>query len=416
MQRKKLIIGLYGFGCVGAGLYEVLQKTPGFGAEIRKICVKQRNKVRSLDATYFTYDPEEILADPEINTVVELIDDADAAYHIVKSSLKQGKAVVTANKKMVAEHFEELYQLQQEYGVQLLYEAACCASLPIIRNLEEYYDNDLLESVEGIVNGSTNYILTKTVEDQISYTEALAIAQEMGFAESDPTLDTQGYDAKYKLLLLLAHAFGVSARPDEIFNLGIDRLGETEFNYAREKGYRIKLVASAEKGIDGKIKAFVMPKFISSEDRLYAVDDEFNGIKTRSYFSDVQFFMGRGAGAFPTASAVLSDISALSYDYRYEYKKKYQNDSLAAAEDIYLRVYVSHKADAEIRPYFTEINETYQNHSSGFTIGIIDLSSLINLSRDTELNTSIVLFDVVSNEIVEFDSAVPLQYKMTLSA
>ena len=248
-----------------------------------------------------------------------MIDDADAAYEIVKTALQNGKAVVTANKKMIAEHFEELLQLQKEYNVPLLYEAACCASIPIIRNLEEYYDNDLLESVEGIVNGSTNYILSKTVDENLSYAEALRQAQEKGYAESNPVMDTGGFDAKFKLLILIAHAFGVVVKPEEIFNLGIDKLGDLELGYAKEKGYKIKLIAYAEKTADGKIRSFVLPKFIKNTDKLFYVDDVFNGVKTKSYFSDVQFFSGKGAGAYPTASAVLSDISALSYDYRYEY-------------------------------------------------------------------------------------------------
>jgi homoserine dehydrogenase len=162
VSRKKLTVGLFGFGCVGYGLYEVLEKTAGLKANIKWICVKDKNKSRQIPMNRFTFDADDILNDDEINTVVELIDDADAAFEIVKAALKKGKAVVTANKKMIADHFTELLQLQKQYDVPLLYEAACCASIPIIRNLEEYYDNDLLESIEGIVNGSTNYILTKT--------------------------------------------------------------------------------------------------------------------------------------------------------------------------------------------------------------------------------------------------------------
>lgn len=247
MSRTKLNIGLFGFGCVGFGLYEVLQKSPGFQANIKHICVKNKDKKRQIDAHHFTFDKNDILNDPEVNTVVELIDDADKAFDIVKAALQSGKAVVTANKKMIAEHLSELLLLQKKHKVPLLYEAACCASIPIIRNLEEYYDNDLLESIEGIVNGSTNYILSKTANEKISYEEALIDAQQKGFAESDPILDTGGFDAKYKLLLLIAHAFGLVLNPDDIFNIGIDQLGELELNYAREKGLKIKLVAHAEK-------------------------------------------------------------------------------------------------------------------------------------------------------------------------
>jgi len=401
MSRNKLTIGLFGFGCVGYGLHEVLQKTPALKASIKRICVKDPNKQRQIADHHFTFDKNDILNDAEINTVVELIDDADAAYEIVKTALQKGKAVVTANKKMIAEHFEELLQLQKQYNVPLLYEAACCGSIPIIRNLEEYYDNDLLESIEGIVNGSTNYILTKTSEENISYADALKQAQQKGYAESNPILDTGGFDAKYKLLILITHAFGIVTKPDDVFNLGIDNIGDLELNYAREKGLKIKLIAYAEKTAGGKIKAFVLPRFIHKSDKLFSVDDVFNGVKTKSYFSDVQFFVGKGAGAYPTASAVLSDISALSYDYRYEYKKLNTNETLANDADVFLKVFLRHELDDAHRfqRYFTTVNESYLNQESGFIIGNISLRNLKEIAANKNANTSIILFDVMSNEV-----------------
>lgn len=397
MNRKNIKIGLFGFGCVGYGLYEVLQKTPGLKANIKKICVKNQFKTRQIDASNFTYDKDDILNDDNINTVVELIDDADAAFEIVKTALKNGKAVVTANKKMIAEHFDELLQLQKQYNVPLLYEASCCASIPIIRNLEEYYDNDLLESIEGIVNGSTNYILTKSSEDNISYTEALHQAQQKGYAETNPIMDIEGFDAKYKLLILIAHAFGVVAKPDDIYNLGINRLGELELNYAKEKGLKIKLLAFAEKTNEGKISAFVLPKFIKKDDKLYSVDDVFNGVKTKSYFSDVQFFVGKGAGVFPTASAVLSDISALSYDYRYEYKKLNNKDIFDTDSNIFLKIFLRHDiANAtEFKRFFIDINEYYNNQESGYIIGNISLKNLTKIMDKKNTNTSMVLVDII---------------------
>lgn len=400
MSRKQLTIGLFGFGCVGNGLHEVLQQTPGLKATVKRICVKDKMKQRQIAKEFFTYDRNDILNDREINTVVELIDDADAAFEIVKRALKKGKAVVTANKKMVAEHFEELLQLQVQYQVPLLYEAACCASIPIIRNLEEYYDNDALESIEGIVNGSTNYILTKTVQEQISYEQALIDAQDKGYVESIPTLDTGGYDAKFKLLILIAHAFGVIARPEEIYNLGIDNLRDFDLNYAKEKGYKIKLIAYAEKTADGKIRSFVLPKFIKNTDKLFYVDDVFNGVKTKSYFSDVQFFSGKGAGAYPTASAVLSDISALSYDYRYEYKKLNSTDILECDSEIYLKIFLRHEIvyTKIFKSYFHEVNESYFNHEIGFLVGTISLSNLKIIAEWSNADTSIILFDLIDQE------------------
>jgi len=398
MSRKQLNIGLFGFGCVGLGLYEVLQKTPALRANIKNICVKDKDKKRAIGAENFTFDKDAILNDPEINVIVELIDDADAAFEIVSAALKKGKAVVSANKKMVAEHFEELLQLQREYNVPLLYEAAACASMPIIRNLEEYYDNDLLESIEGIVNGSTNYILTKTFSENLSYEAALKEAQEKGFAESNPILDTGGFDAKYKLQILLAHAFGYIAKPEDLYNIGIDNIGELEFKYAKEKGLKIKLVAQAYKGTDGSIAAFVLPKFVTPDDRLYNVDDVFNGVITKTSFADTHFFVGRGAGSYPTASAVLSDISALSYDYKYEYKKIYREENLFLTDEVTLKVLLRHPKDnAEaLKLYFDTVEEAYTNHDSGYITGNISLASLKKVQLQSAGNTSFILISVVA--------------------
>lgn len=398
MSRKNLTIGLFGFGCVGYGLYEVLHKTPGLKTTIKKICVKNPEKVRPIAAENFTFDKNAILSDPEINVVVELIDDADAAFEIVSTALKNGKAVVSANKKMIAEHFQELLELQKKYGVPLLYEAACCASIPIIRNLEEYYDTDLLQSIEGIVNGSTNYILTKTFAENLSYETALQQAQENGYAETDPTLDTNGTDAKYKLLLLLAHAFGQIVKPEEIFNFGINKLSELDLQFAKEKGCKIKLVAQAFKNQDQTISCFVLPKFVKPGDKLYGVDDVFNGVITQNNFSDTQFFVGKGAGAYPTASAVLSDLSALTYDYKYEYKKLQQAEALTINNDMVLKVFLSSRQTKThvLAPYFHKVEESYLGQGSGYLIGSISLKQLQKLIQEVP-DASVILFEVQPN-------------------
>ena len=403
MSRKTLNIGLFGFGCVGFGLYEVLQKTPGLKANIRNICVKDRNKPREIGPENFTFDKNDILNDKDINVVVELIDDADAAFEIVSTALKNGKAVVSANKKMIAEHFAELLELQEKYNVPLLYEAAACASIPIIRNLEEYYDNDLLESIEGIVNGSTNYILTKTFAENLSYEDALRQAQDKGFAETNPTLDTGGFDAKYKLLILLAHSFGYVAKPNDIFNIGIDGIGSLELKYAKEKGFKIKLVAQAFKENDGALSAFVLPKYVTPEEWLYNVDDVFNGVLTKTSFADTQFFVGKGAGAHPTASAVLSDISALSYEYRYEYKKIKQQENLILSDNASLKVLLRHsREDSEaFKQQFLDIEETYINNDSGYITGTITLESLKNIQSGNTGDRSFILLNVVTSQEVE---------------
>lgn len=399
MKRKEVKIGLFGYGVVGQGLYEAIQKTPTLNAEISKICIKHSDKKRNLPASYFTTDADELINNPEINTIVELIDDSEAAFQIVKKSLIGGKSVVSANKKMIAEHFSELLELQAQTGSSLLYEAACCASIPIIRNLEEYYDNDLLEHVEGIVNGSTNYILTQIDTLQIQPQVALKRAQELGYAESNPIMDTGGFDAKFKLILLIGHAFGVIVKPETVFHIGIDRLGDLELQFAKEKRLKIKLIAVATRLKSGEIGAWVLPKFVEDSDPIYAVDDVFNGIKTKSFFSDYQFFVGKGAGAYPTASAVISDISALSYDYKYEYKKL-QNSSKNAAqisENIEFKVLFRfpEKSEVSIDPYFESTTERLSRNGECYIIGNIRLDRLKSIISIFGDSCSVVLFNAI---------------------
>ena len=319
--HKQLTIGLFGFGVVGEGLYKVLQQTPSLKANIKKICIKNYGKKRNAPASLFTTDKLELLNDRDINVIVEVIDDADAAFDIVTTALKNGKDVVSASKKMIAEHLPALLELQEKTGQSLLYEAAACASIPVIRNLEEYYDNDLLHSIKAIVNGSTNFILTKIFEEGLDFKQALILAQQLGFAESNPKLDVEGYDAVNKWTFLLTHAYGIIESPDNILFNGIQNIHSADATVAKEKGQAIKLVAQAQKLKNGGVTAFVLPQFVKQDDHLAFVKNEYNGVVIESGFADKQFFYGKGAGSFPTASAVLSDIAALRYHYRYEYKK-----------------------------------------------------------------------------------------------
>ncbi len=377
MSTKKLCIGLFGFGVVGKGLYDVLHSTPTLQASINKICIKNIDKKRSIAAEYFTDNADTLLDDENINVVVELIDDADAAFIIVKKALQSGKAVVSANKKMIAEHFEELYALQQKYNTPFLYEASCCASMPIIRNLEEYYDNDLLQSFRGIINGSTNFILTKIFQEQVAFNEALLLAKQLGFAESNPTLDIGGFDAANKLSILLAHSFGIIATTNQFIFNGITNISLQDATVAKEKKYSIKLVANAQKLANGKLAAFVLPQFVTEADDLYHVHNEFNAITTESSFADKHFFKGKGAGAFPTASAVLSDISALRYDYKYEYKKIAHQTDTKLSNDYYLKVFVSVGDIEKIdKKDFEWIEEWHNEFHYSWLIGVVHAEKL----------------------------------------
>lgn len=382
MTREKLRIGMFGYGCVGQGLHDVLNSSKGFKADIVRICVKHRNKKRRIPMSYFTFDKNDILNDPSINLVVELIDDADAAFRIVTAAMKKGKNVVSANKVMIAKHFRELVDMQEKYKVSFLYEASAGASIPIIRNLEEYYDNELLYSLRGILNGTTNYVLTLMHNQGIDYNIALNEAREKGFAESDPTLDVDGWDAKFKLCIITGHAYGLFLNPDEVFHYGISRISKFDIRYAREKGFKIKLVPFVGKTNENTITSFVLPRFISPDKYLYNVDNEYNGVITEAAFADKQFFCGKGAGGHATGSAVLSDISANSYGYRYEYKKYQQGTVTNYTRNYKLEVYLRYSNERERDLFgFEEVSEYFSSRSYKYVIGIINLSKLYELRK-----------------------------------
>ena len=397
-MRKQLTIGLFGFGCVGAGLYEVLNRSNLLDAKIKRIVVKDPTKKRTLSADFFGFEASEILNDSEINLVVELINNSDDALKIVREALSKGKHVVSANKKLIAEHLDELIQLAKENKVSFLYEASVGGSIPIIRNLEEYYNNDSLSSVQGIVNGTTNYILTQA-NYGVSYDDALAKAQELGFAELDPTLDVDGFDSKYKLTLLIKHAFGTSVNPGNLFNYGIRQVKPQDVSYASEKGYRIKLFARAEK-VGNKIVGFVAPHFINSVHPAYQVDNEFNAVIVEALFSDKQLFFGKGAGSFPTASAVLSDISAIQFEYQYEYRKAVKDATPTYTDDFFLRIYLASNSLDKINEIpFYKIDEVFQSSNYSFQTGWVKFSDLKKIDFNNESNLFFaVLPDALADE------------------
>jgi homoserine dehydrogenase len=411
-SEKNLVIGMFGFGVVGEGLYKILKQTPSLKASIKKVCIKDTKKKRNAPAEIFTSEKDDILLDPEINVIVEVINDSKAGYEIVTTALKNGKDVVSASKKMLSEHLAELIELQESTGRSLLYEASSCASIPVIRNLEEYYDNDLLHSIKAIVNGSTNFILTKMFEEHLNFKEALLLAQQLGFAESDPKLDIEGYDAAHKWVLLLAHSYGIITSIDNMLFNGITQINELDAKVAQSRGLSIKLVGQAKKLYNGKIASFLLPQFVEQTDQLYFVKNEYNGVVIESGFSDKQFFYGKGAGSFPTASAVLSDIGALRYGYRYEYKKKNQHTAAQLSNDFHLRVFISFEDLGNIpKDEFESIEEWHSGNERSYLIGTIPFTALYKKDWWKTNNTSLIL---MPNNIVEHTELIELK-KMSLS-
>lgn len=382
MNNKKINIGLFGFGVVGSGLAYVLEQGKTVDAKITKVCVKNPSKKRDFPKEKITTQAEEILQDKSIDLIVELIDDADAAYQIVKQALINKKSVVSGNKRMLAHHLNELIRLQQENKVALLYEASACGSIPIIRNLEEYYDNDLLKSITGILNGSTNYILTKMFSEKLAYDEALKKAQELGFAESNPIFDVEGFDALYKLVILAVHSIGAYVYTNKIFHFGISKISTADISYALEKRKKIKLVGQIHKLNDKSFTLFVIPKLVSSNEYIYSVENEYNGVVIEGECYDKQFMFGKGAGSYPTGSAVLSDITARAHDYRYEYKKIKYFPPLQYTTEVKIEIYLRYKELIDFSHFeFDTISEKYSSKEAHYVVGYIRLSELLKIQN-----------------------------------
>ncbi len=373
-------IGLFGFGTVGQGIYKVIGRAANAHAEIKRICVRNLSKPRTVEvpAGLLTDNENDILDDPSINLIVEVVDNAEASYRIVTSALKRGVPVVSGNKAMIARHLPELIELQRRYDTALLYDASSCGSIPVIRNLEEYYDNDLLLEVKGILNGSSNYILSRVFDHNEEYAAALERAQQPGFAESDPSFDIEGFDSLFKLIIITVHALGVYVSPEQIFTYGIATINSHDIRYAREKRMKIKLVAQVVKVSDERFTMFVMPEFVSPSKYIYSVDDEYNGVVIRGECYDRQFMFGKGAGALPTASSILSDVMARRHGYRYEYKKMGYMNRPAYSTDVVLRVYLRYTG----RDYldgipFLNICEMHLSEDFNYVMGDIRLSDLL---------------------------------------
>lgn len=377
---EKLKIGLFGFGVVGQGIYQVLQRTRNCPAMIRRVCVSDVNKPRQtpLPEGVITDNADDILNDPEIELIVEVTNDAEAAFELVRRALERGLPVVSANKAMIATHLPELLEIQQRTGAALLYDASACGSIPVIRNLEEYYDNDLLLEVKGILNGSSNYILSRVFDHGEPYDDALRKAQELGFAEKDPTFDIEGFDSLFKLVIITVHALGRYVSPADIFTYGISTISDFDIAKAKRDRLKIKLVAQVMKVSATEMTMFVMPELVPPSRYIYSVDDEYNGVVIRGECYDRQFMFGKGAGSLPTASSILSDITARLHGYKYEYKKMHFEGVPQYTVDVPLRIYARyrHTPLPGLLPW-TRIREQYTSDTDSYVVGDISLRSLI---------------------------------------
>ncbi len=318
---REVGIGIAGFGTVGGGVVAILRShardiEARLGARIvvRKVAVRDPSKERMVDVErdLLTTRYQDLLDDPLIAVVVELVGGTEEAYDLVTGALRRGKHVVTANKALLAARGEELFRLAVEKGVDIYYEGAVCGGVPVIRTLREALASDRINALHGIVNGTTNFILTAMAERGEPIEKALAEAQRLGYAEADPTMDVSGTDAAQKLCVLAQLAFGARIKPEEVLTEGIMGLHPADFAWGRAAGYAIKLLAIARRVGDDQLEARVHPAFIPAGSMLAGVRGAMNAVLLQSEALGPSMLFGQGAGAMPTGSAVVADIIDLT--------------------------------------------------------------------------------------------------------
>lgn len=317
---KQIGIGLLGLGTVGRGVVEILREREaslnaraGVRFQIQRVFDRSWQKKQAvLGDVPASADVADVLNDPAVDVVVELIGGLDPAYDFVRRALEAGKSVVTANKALLARHGNELLGLARKQGVSIAFEAAVAGALPVVRNMRRSFVSDEISSLHAILNGTSNFILTRMREDDMDYAEALALAQDRGFAEADPTFDVGGFDAAQKLAILAALAFDTSIAEDAVVVEGIETIRHKDLSFAAAMNRVIRPLAIARRNAQGRVSLRVHPAMLPADHPLAAVQNEKNAVMIESSNSGPAMIMGLGAGARPTAAAVLSDLVFLS--------------------------------------------------------------------------------------------------------
>ncbi|MBK1792474.1 homoserine dehydrogenase [Persicirhabdus sediminis] len=319
-MKKALGIGLAGFGTVGSGVWETLEKNSeliqartGVQVSINRIAVRDLTKAREgAAAELFTTDWQEVVNDDSVQMVVELIGGTTTAFDIVSSALKLGKPVVTGNKALLAERGAELFELSRQHNAPILFEAAIAGAIPIVKAIKDSFAGNRIESMAGIINGTSNYILERMTDAGLDYKVALAEAQELGYAEADPTLDVNGWDAAHKAILLTSLAHGFVIDPADVYVDGIEQVRGTDIAFAKNLGYVVKLLCVMHTRPDGAVELRTQASFISQKHILSSVNGVFNAVAVTGDAAGESLFYGRGAGKGPTASSVVGDIIELA--------------------------------------------------------------------------------------------------------
>ena len=310
---NKIKIGILGLGTVGCGVYKTLKMFDNI--EIRKIAVKNINKKRNIedfDTSLLTDNPYDVVNDKNIDIIVELIGGVEPTWDYIKTAIENGKHIVTANKELLAKKGEPLFNLSEQYNRVVLYEAAIAGGVPLIMPMKTILRGNKIKKIQAIINGTTNYILTKMDVDNASYNTVLKEAQELGYAEADPTGDVEGFDAAYKITTLSTIAFGKRIKLENVYREGITKVRPEDMQIAKELGYKIKLVAMGQITDDDKADVRVHPMLVPQSSTLAHIDYVTNAVNISGYPIGDILLSGAGAGEFPTASSVVGDILSIA--------------------------------------------------------------------------------------------------------
>lgn len=399
MNRPSVKAALLGAGTVGGGVYKLIQRRKEefpmkIGTEliISKILVRDCNKVREgIDSSLYTEHWEDIITDKEISIVIEVIGGIEPAKTYITEALQAGKHVVTANKDLMAVHGGELMDLAKEHNCDLLFEASVAGGIPIIRPLKQCLAGNEITEVMGIVNGTTNYILTRMTKDNMDFKDALKKAQELGYAEADPTADIEGYDAGRKLAILASIAFHSRVTFGDVYIEGITKITAKDIKYAKDMECDIKLIGAAKNTKDG-IEVHVNPMLIPSTHPLATVNDAYNAVFVHGDAVDDAMFLGRGAGEFPTASAVLGDVIDVARNMQTGCNGRigctcYKNLIVKKMEDIKGRFFL--RMQVEDRP------GALASVASVFGNNTVSIEKIIQRSKENEIAELVVITDAV---------------------
>ncbi|MFZ4799079.1 MAG: homoserine dehydrogenase [Bacteroidia bacterium] len=393
ITETEINLGLFGYGVVGKGFYELTKLYPELAINTKEIVVKNHEHHLQNIEYHLSYEANDILQNNQLKTVVEVINNSNDALAIARQVLTSGNTLITANKRMLAENFAELYLLLKTKGGRLFYEGSSAASIPIIKILDEYFANENIQLIEGILNGTSNYILSGIFNNNLNYKQALKQAQELGFAETDPTLDIEGIDALNKLVIINAHAFGVIVNPNQVFNYGITHINEDDIAFAKTRGFVIKQVAHASVNIQGKLLLYVAPQFVNNSSQLFGVNQENNGILVNAEHSGQQFYFGKGAGSKPTGAAVLADVISSKQNKSYNYTKLKKTNFIKYEINQKVKVYFRYPISVNIEHLEIEKTKNYLIKDQLIIEGKICLSKLFKYKEWLNENEiSIIVF------------------------